>query len=122
MIKKILTILLMSCTLPAMAFEDYMIVSEQPVKSVTVQNENIVNVKPIFTIDNQKKLLIVTPKKTGKTKVYITSAGKVSMLDIKITSKTTKLTPHEGFEYYTIDIPPEEIFIPAPPKKLGGNN
>lgn len=120
--KKILLTFLLTNCIPAMAFEDYMIVSEQPVKTVTVQNENIVNVKPVFTIDNQKKLLIVTPKKSGKTKIYVTSADKVSMLDIKVTSKTTKITPHDGFEYYTIDIPPEEIFIPAPPKKLGGNN
>ena len=117
--KKIIsTFLLMNCILPAFAFEDYMLVSEAPVKSVMVENNKILEAKPVFTIDNQKKIIILTPVSSGKTKVILTTAEGEKILDIKITDKKTTIKPQEGFEYFQIDTPPEEIEIPEPPEAI----
>ena len=116
--KILLTILLINFMLPAFAFEDYMIVSKTPVKSVTAENNKIVEVEPVFTIDNEKKIIILTPVSTGKTKIIINTAEGKKILDIKITDKKTTIKSDEGFEYFQIDNPPGEIEIPEPPETI----
>lgn len=105
--------------LPALAFEDYMIISNSIVKSITVENNEILDAKPVYTIDNEKKIIILTPLKEGKTKIFITTIDSEKIIDVKITDKQTTLKPEEGFEYFEIDIPPEEIEIPEPPLVTG---
>ncbi len=117
--KFLLTILLINCMLPALAFEDYMIISNSIVKSITVENNEILDAKPVYTIDNEKKIIILTPLKEGKTKIFITTIDSEKIIDVKITDKQTTLKPEEGFEYFEIDIPPEEIEIPEPPLVTG---
>ena len=111
--KLILTILLTAA--PACAFEDYMIISNSPVKSVTVQNQEVLDAKPVFTINNEKKIIIITPKTNGKTKINIDLFDKKETLDVKIESEKTTIKPLKDFNYYSVDIPPEEYIIPPPP-------
>lgn len=101
--------------LPALAFEDYMIVSNSIVKSIAVENDKILDAKPVYTIDNEKKIIILTPLSEGKTKLLINTADGEKIIDVKITDKKTTIKPEEGFEYFEMDIPPEEIEIPEPP-------
>lgn len=113
--KILLTILFINFMLPALAFEDYMIVSNSIVKSIAVGNDKILDAKPVYTIDNEKKIIILTPLSEGKTKLLINTADGEKIIDVKITDKKTTIKPEEGFEYFEMDIPPEEIEIPEPP-------
>ena len=45
----------------------------------------------------------------------INTADGEKIIDVKITDKKTTIKPEEGFEYFEMDIPPEEIEIPEPP-------
>ena len=112
--KKLILTILLTAT-PVCAFEDYMIISSAPVKSVAVQNQEILDAKPVFTIDNKKKVIIITPKSNGKTKINIDLFDKKETLDIKIDTNKTTIKPHKGFNYFSVDIPPEEYIIPLPP-------
>jgi len=112
--KKILLTILLTVT-PAYAFEEYMIISNMPVKSVTVQNPEIVKVQPVFTIDNEKKIIILTPLTNGKTKINIERVNDKKTLEVKISEDLTKIKPQDGFNYFSIDIPPENFIIPLPP-------
>lgn len=113
--KFILTILLINIIQPALAFEDYMIVSNSIVKSVTVQNKNIIEAQPVFTISNEKKIIILTPLAEGKTDIIINTSDGEKILNVKITDKKTFIKPAEGFEYFQMDNPPDVIEIPEPP-------
>ncbi len=117
--KILLTILLTNLILPAFSFEDYIIISKTPVKSVTTENIGVVEAKPVFTIDNKKKLIILTPISTGKGKIIVTTTdGKKEILNVKIADKKTDIKPHEGFRYFRISPPPEGIEIPKPPAAI----
>ncbi len=118
--KLLLTVLLIISSLPACAFENYMIVSEAPFKSAAAENPDIVSAKPVFTIDNKKKIILITPHKSGKTKINILFSGSKTTLDIKITNKKTTINPQDGFEYFKLDEPPEGIEILPPPTANGG--
>lgn len=112
--KKLILTIILTAT-PACAFEDYMIISNSPVKSVAVQNQEILDAKPVFTINNEKKVIIITPKANGKTKINIDLFDKKESIDIKIDKEKTTIKPHKGFNYFSVDIPPEEYIIPLPP-------
>ena len=101
--------------LPAAAFENYMIISNTPVKSVAVKDPEIADVIPVFTIDNQKKILLLKSKKKGSTKLFVKYTTEEKVLEVKVTAKSTKIKPVDGFEYFVMDEPPAEIEIPAPP-------
>ena len=113
--KKILLTILLA-TAPAYAFEEYMIISNSAVKSVAVQNQEILEAKPVFTIDNQKKIILITPLKEGKTKLNINLIdNNKETLDIKIENGKTHIKQNKKFNYFTIDIPPENLLVPLPP-------
>lgn len=118
--KILLTILLTS--LPACAFENYMIISETPVKSVAVQNPEILSAQPVFTIDNEKKIIVVTPKSSGKTSINIDLYGNKKNIEVKVTESSTHIKPQDGFNYYVMELPPQTVDILPPPMfRYGGS-
>ena len=118
--KILLTIILLST--PAFAFEDYMVISNTPVKSVSVQNSEILDVSVLYTIDNQKKNIIITPKKTSQTKINIDLLNQIGSkkIDVKITEKKTFINAPLDFNLFLLDSPPESYDIPKPPRLKEG--
>ena len=117
--KKILITLLMIGS-PAFAFQDYMIISKQPVKAVSVNNPEILDITPLYTIDNQKKVLILNPKQTGKTKIKVTRYGSERYIKVDVSDKKTDIKHRIGdFHCFIIDTPPEKIEILPPPAPKG---
>ncbi len=103
--KIILSLLISMISLPTLAFDDYVIISARPIRYVNVQNDEILTIRPVSTIDNDKKLLIMTPKKEGKTKINVFSGEEVRTIEVNVTEKSTEIQPTDGFEYYIIDEP-----------------
>ncbi len=114
--KKILLTILLTMS-PAFAYEDILIISPTPVNSVIVKDPSIVQAKPVFTIDNEKKFIIITPKTNGKTEIEINTSGDTQKIDISV-DKTTKIDLPNDFAVFEIDIPPENIDIPLPPEAI----
>ena len=116
--KFLLTILLLST--PGFAFEDYMLISNHPVKSVSVQNPEILDVSVLYTIDNQKKNIIIAPKKAGKTKIVADTFADSKKIDVKVTEDKTFISVPDGFNLFLMDSPPKAYDIPEPPVYKGG--
>ena len=114
--KKLLLTILLTMS-PAFAYEDILIISPAPVNSVIVKDLSIVQAKPVFTIDNEKKFIIITPQKNGETEIEIKTPNNTQKIDIKIGEKT-KLNLPKDLAVFEIDIPPENIDIPLPPEAI----
>ena len=105
------------------AFQDCIIESDGKLTDISIENNTIVDVCPIFTIMNEKNTLYVHPLKEGQTRVCVLKDGKQKiMFSVEITENETTIDDIEGFDILTIDEPPEveEIDIDEPPKGLGG--
>ena len=89
--------------LPAQAFEDCVISTDGKLTDISIEQNDIIDVYPIFTIMNEKNTLFVHPLKAGKTRFCVLKNGK------------------HGFEILGLDIPPEveeaELMrdLPTPP-------
>ena len=102
------------------AFQDCIIESDGKLTDISIENNTIVDVCPIFTIMNEKNTLYVHPLKEGQTRICVLKNGKQKiMFNVQITENETKIDDIEGFDILTIDEPPEEIDIDEPPEGLG---
>ena len=104
-------------TMPVQAYENFMIISEAPIKSIQVQNEKIITTKPVTTLVNDKRFLMLTPVNIGKSKLYLTLDKEIKVIDVKVHEKVTLIEPIKGFIYLPIDAPPEPVEIIKPEKE-----
>lgn len=100
---------------------DYIITTDAPVKADTVGNSEILSVNPFFTIFNEKNILLVHPKKLGKTLVTLLGDKNDIVLEATVKPENAacafKPIKKDGFEVSLLDEPPlfEDFEIDAPP-------
>ena len=108
----IILILIINLTMPAHAFEDYIITTNGKLTDISIENNKIVDVYPIITVMNDKNTLMVTPLKEGKTRVCFLKNNKEKvMFNIEVTEEKTLIDEVEGFDILSLDSPVEENFI-----------
>lgn len=106
MMKRILLLLtLIMLQLQAFSFEDYIIVSENPVNTVFSDDENIALILPLYNIDNSKNILFLKAKGTGKTIVTIETTEGEAYLDVEVTEDKTVIPQLDNLKYFSLDIP-----------------
>ena len=106
--KSFLTIaLILVSTLQTQAFEEYILSTEGRLSKINVENEEILKIQPIITIDNSKNTLFITPLKEGETKFSVVknSLEKITF-DVKIDEKKANFSQVEGFYIVAFDAPP----------------
>ena len=105
--KKLLILLsIILLPLQANALEDYIIVSDNPVKSVYCEDDEIAAIIPFFTIDNSKNTLLLKSKKEGSTLLVIETTEGEAFLNIEVKENETVIPKLEGLHYFILDIPP----------------
>lgn len=120
MYKIVIPLIFLLSTSTVFAFQDCIIESDGKLTDISIENNTIVDVCPIFTIMNEKNTLYVHPLKEGQTRICVLKNGKQKiMFNVQITENETKIDDIEGFDILTIDEPPEEIDIDEPPEGLG---
>ena len=104
MIKKILILLIFFIPLQAFGFEDYILLSDSKVDSAYSKDENIATVETFYTIDNNKKILILKAKSEGKTQIVIETNEKILTIDTEINETSTTLSNVEGISSFPVDM------------------
>ena len=106
--KLILILAIFLLPLQANAFEDYIIVSDNPVKSVYCEDKDIADILPFFTLDNNKNTLLLKSKKEGSTLLVIETTQGEAFINIEVKEEETDIPQLEGLHYFILDIPPEK--------------
>ena len=106
--KLILILSIILVPLHANAFEDYVIVSENPVKSVYCEDDEIAAIVPFFTIDNSKNTLLLKSKNEGNTLIVIETTEGEAFINIEVKENETIIPKLEGLHYFILDIPSTE--------------
>ena len=120
MYKIVIPLIFLLSTSTVFAFQDCIIESDGKLTDISIENNTIVDVYPIFTIMNERNTLYIHPLKEGQTRICVLKNGKQKvMFNVQITENETTIDDIEGFDILTIDEPPEEIDIDEPPEGLG---
>lgn len=105
-------------SLPCSAFEDCLVTSDGKLTEIKLENNQIIDVCPIFTLMNDKNTLYVHPLKKGETKFSVLKNGKERhTFSVKINSETTLVEGDSDFEILAVDTPPNayEFELDEPP-------
>ena len=119
---KFLTIIFVLCfSLQVHAFEDYIITTKGKLTDISIEDNTIVDVYPIITLMNNKNTLMVSPLKTGKTRVCVLKNGKDKiMFNIEVQENKTFIDNVENFEILSLDQPEDNKFVLDEPPTLKG--
>ena len=94
--------------LPSQAFQDCVITTDGKLSDISIEQNDIIDVYPMFTIMNEKNILFVHPLKEGKTRLCVLKNNKnIVMFDVEVKSDETIISDEESFEVLGIDLPPE---------------
>ena len=114
-------LLLSLIILPAQAFQDCVITTDGKLSDISIEQNDIIDVYPMFTIMNEKNTLFVHPLKEGKTRLCVLKNNKnIVMFDVEVKPDETIISEKEDFEIFSIDTPPEmtndkEFELDTPP-------
>ena len=94
--------------LPAQAFQDCVITADGKLSDISIEQNDIIDVYPLFTVMNEKNTLFVHPLKEGKTRLCVLKNNKnIVMFTVEVKPDETIISEAEGFEVFSIDPPPE---------------
>lgn len=101
-------------SLPVYAFEDCVVSTNGKLSDIKIEQNDIIDVFPLYTIMNEKNTLIVHPLKEGKTRFCVLKNGKeIVVFNVGVTEENTVIDDVEGFDIFSVDIPPD--FEPSAP-------
>lgn len=108
MIKKYLVIFsFLALALPSFAFEDCIITTNGKLTDIRIQHNDIIDVYPLVTIENERNTLIVQPLKNGETKFSVVKNNKDKyVFNVKVDEEHTFIGDKDGFDILTVDCPP----------------
>lgn len=99
--------LMLFSTLQAQAFEEYILSTKSILSEIKIENQEILNIEPIVTIDNSKNTLFIIPLKEGETSFSFVKDKKEKIsFDVKIEGKKAFFSKIEGFDIVAFDEPP----------------
>ena len=102
--RKIIPILLiLFSSLQAYGFEDYIMMSENPVLNVYSKDENIVSVLPFLTIDNNKNTMIVKSKSEGNTEIVIETSDNTINIKVDVEENETIFSEDNDIMIFKLD-------------------
>lgn len=103
-------------TLQVQAFEECMIMANGKLTDISIVDDAIVEINSLITIMNEKNILVVSPLKTGKTKVSVIKNNKDRIIfNIEVLENKTIIDKVEGFEILALDEPSESFELDEPP-------
>lgn len=120
--KLIISLILLITANSAFAYEACLITADGKLTDISIENHDIIDVCPIFTIMNEKNTLLVRPLKEGETRFCVLKNNKDKiMFTVKVEADKTTIDDVDGFDILGIDEPPEEYEyeLDEPPEKEG---
>lgn len=101
-----LVLLTMLMALPSFCAENYIMLTDFPIKKVVVRDDEILSASSIFTIDNEKRQTILTPKvENGETILFLLLPEKEDKIGVKIENGVLKLDKKRGVKLFELDLP-----------------
>lgn len=93
-----------ACDATLIPRKDYIVITSEPVKNLSFQDEHILSGQKLFSIFSEKNQIILKPKNIGKTKLVINDKEYL----IEVSKEQKEEWNIEDFSCLEIDIPPKD--------------
>ncbi|MCM1009945.1 MAG: hypothetical protein NC390_03570 [Fusobacterium sp.] len=104
--KRALLFIALAMSLPAVAAENYIMLADFPIKKVVVRDDEILSAASVFTLDNEKRQTILTPKvENGETLLFLLLSDGELKVDVKIEDGVLTLAKKRGLKLFELDLP-----------------
>lgn len=104
-----LLLLYMLMVEPVFAVQHYIMLTDFPVRKVVVGDDNVLSAYSVYTIDNEKKQTILTPKvQDGTTSISLDLDNEKKNIDVKIIKGALIFDVISGVKLYELDMPEDE--------------
>lgn len=104
--KFIIISLIFLTSLQTYAFEELVLSTDGKINNIKIENNSILNIELLRTINNEKNILFIIPNKTGKTSFSLSKNNKIFNFNVNIDENNTEITEIEGFEIVSLDTHP----------------
>jgi len=99
-------LLVMLMALPTFCAENYIMLTDFSIKKVVVRDDDILEAASVYTLDNEKRQTILTPKvKNGETILFFLLPDKEDKVRVKIEDGVLTLDKKRGVKLFELDIP-----------------
>ncbi len=104
--KKALVLAFLSLSLPAVAAENYIMLTDFPVKKVVVRDDDVLSAQSVYTLGNEKRETILTPKvEDGETILFLLLPAGETKVEAKIEDGNLTLGKKKGVKLFELDMP-----------------
>jgi len=89
------------------AYQDCIIINDGKLTDISIEDNSIIDVFPLITIENKKNILIIHPLKEGSTRFCVLKNNKHKyMFNVEVKEMDTEISEETGFEILKLDTPP----------------
>ena len=104
------TILLMIFSANFVFAENYIMMSNESITAVECSNCGVICVKPLTTLMNEKKTIIITPVKDGSAEVKVKLKNRTLSYKVVVKDGKIDFSGNRVIKIVPLDLPPE--FVP----------
>ncbi len=105
----LVVLLLAFVGIPTFAVENYIMLTDFPVRKIVVRDDDVLSANSVYTLDNEKRQTILTPKvQNGETRLFLLLSDKEKTIDVKIQDGKLLINEKRGIKVYELDVPEVE--------------
>ncbi len=99
-------VVMLALSQPVLALENYIMLTDFPVRKVVVRDDDVLSAASVYTLDNEKRQTILTPTiQDGETILFLLLPDNEIKIDVKIEGGKLTLGKKRGVRLYELDLP-----------------
>ena len=108
-IKYILAAIVLICGIKPVFADSCIMISETSITDIKCKDCGIINVKPLLSLSNEKKSIMVTSLRDGQTELTIKIKNKSCCYKVTVSNGKLKICGDNKIKILPVDLPPEVL-------------
>lgn len=94
-------------SMPAMAYQNYILMADKPITNIQISNDEVLKVEPISSTKGKGTSMMIIPRTVGATRLSFCKGRKKMHLCVSISEDKTYIKSKNGIKLVPVDLPVE---------------
>ena len=108
-VKYLLAPILLICGVSTAFADSCIMISESPITEIKCKDSEIISVKPLSSLSNEKKSVMITSVKDGQTELTIKIKNKCYCYAVNVVNSKLTICGDNKIKILPVDLPPEVL-------------